>query len=789
MSELLKVIASLSVSGSVLILLLLLLKPLVRGRVSKRWQYYIWLLVAARLLLPVGPAGSPAGNAVQEADSAARSMMAVTLDRTPAASPSDSLETPPREPAPEQTALQRAGEAAWDHLWVIWMTGALALLIRKITAYQSFSRYVKAGWETVDDPALLDRVAEVGAELGVKRPVELYVNPLAPSPMLLGVWKPCIVLPDAGLPEEDLRFVLLHELTHCRRRDLLYKWLMQLTACVHWFNPLVHWMVREAGRMGELACDEAVLRKLDENGRRAYGDTLLRTTAAGGSYKAALPSATLGESGELLKERLETIMKFRKPTKLAAVLAAILAVTLSVTALAAGAYTGVPAMKTEGMFWEDILPKTKERKFSMESFYQEPYMFTIGWNALEQDDFIPVALPDGSTMKVWCTSACLWWMEQDPGSKKALSEVVVKLWEEHKGSGFPVTSPMLFFYQNVGNYTSAELMERYYYVDVNLSAFKTAFAGLSSPDKLSWLLKIYDDGKISYFSAAVDSLKVDSDTVKALAERFYKDGSISFFSVLMDRMSEETMKAWAERANEKNNFRASLLENLGNDDEWEKLKSELDKQQADEYAKLGVTVEGKNRYYQGKLVNIFLDHRTDSSFYVLDMNPKGSINIKIVHDKDGNRTGVAYLTQEEISELFGDDFEDDSWDDDWDDDWVWDNPEDGKYIVDREIDSIKDGEFIWLGTFEMKRGDRIYYDVSAESGKNLIVGFAKPNDKKPITTYTTVSVNRRDGDLEIYSGPLEWGVADGKYSLFVHTAPGCGEVKDVSAHVRVLAAD
>ena len=60
MSELLKWILSLSLAGSVLILLLMLLRPLVRERVSRRWQYYIWLLVIARLLLPVGGLEAPA---------------------------------------------------------------------------------------------------------------------------------------------------------------------------------------------------------------------------------------------------------------------------------------------------------------------------------------------------------------------------------------------------------------------------------------------------------------------------------------------------------------------------------------------------------------------------------------------------------------------------------------------------------------------------------------------------------------------------------------------------------
>lgn len=216
MNVLLDRAVSMSLAGSVLILLLTLLRPLVRERISRRWQYYIWLLVIARLLLPVGGLEAPARS--ETAGPAAAPFLSL-----PEAEQEDVETRPPGEAAPEFDDSLKLRTAVRENLWVVWMAGALALLIRKATAYQSFLRYLRAGWAPVEDPALLDLAARIGAEAGVKRPVELYVNPLAASPMLLGVRKPCVVLPTAELPEEDLRFVLLHELTHYRRRDLPYK--------------------------------------------------------------------------------------------------------------------------------------------------------------------------------------------------------------------------------------------------------------------------------------------------------------------------------------------------------------------------------------------------------------------------------------------------------------------------------------------------------------------------------------------------------------------------------------
>lgn len=71
------------------------------------------------------------------------------------------------------------------------------------------------------------------------------------------------------------------------------------------------------------------------------------------------------------------------------------------------------------------------------------------------------------------------------------------------------------------------------------------------------------------------------------------------------------------------------------------------------YGAYGIEKHGKSIYYQGALVNIFLDHRQDSSFYRLDMNPQGTVNIQIIHDKEGKISGVSYMTEEEVAKLMG----------------------------------------------------------------------------------------------------------------------------------------
>lgn len=851
MNVLLDRAVSMSLAGSVLILLLTLLRPLVRERISRRWQYYIWLLVIARLLLPVGGLEAPAR--IETAGPAAAPFLSL-----PEVEQEDVETRPPGEAAPEFDDSLKLRTAVRENLWVVWLAGALALLIRKATAYQSFLRYLRAGWAPAEDPALLDLAARIGAEAGVKRPVELYVNPLAASPMLLGVRKPCVVLPTAELPEEDLRFVLLHELTHYRRRDLPYKWLTQLTVCVHWFNPLVHWMAREVERTGELSCDEAVLRRLDGPGRRAYGDAILRTISAGGGYQAVHPSTALGAEGKHLKERLETIMKFKKTGRLSAVLAALLAIVLGMTGAAAGIYAGLPTVKTGTAY-----------RYTMESYYEAPYIFGIGWDLpKEEGTSASVTLPDGGKLKVCFTDAAKG-VIQDKKAMAALTKILARLREETRDTDFPMTRPLVYQWKDTGGESQETLAERYY-KEGDLPSFKPVFAGLDRPEQAAWMTKIYEDGNYAFFSVAASVLETDGDLVTAFAEKAYAGGAAGHFSILADRMSEETLGLWLERAvkDKQFAFRSILYNKLGMDSELDELKAWLDTLQAVQYKAVGVTMEGRDYYYKGELVNIFLDlHRPDNSINTLNMNPEGTVNIKIVRNEKGDITGAAELTQEEIEELFG---EDDGQDWDWDDeewDWDWDNEkwaeeekrlaeeyaahgvirQDGKnyyyqgrpvYIfLDRrtdggglytlnmnpegtanikivrdksgkitgvaeltreeikdlfgidlkeipvELDSVKGGEYIWLGTYTLNEGDTVSYDVSAEKGDQMSVGFAKPGAKRPGTVYKTITNRREDGKLEISSGPMAWEspLEPGEYSLFVH-APS-GKLENVSGRI------
>lgn len=693
MGEGLKVLASLSLSGSLVIAVLLLLRPLLRCRVSRRWQYYVWLIAVFRLLLPLSPECSPMGALFQETEPPpAAQAAAVSAPEWDPVPPESSPPAEPANPARTETPAVSRTQAAVplpdmaQALVLLWLAGALVLLVWKLTSFRSFSRCIRAGRRAVEDPALLDLLARTGERLGVRRPVELFENPLAASPLLLGLIRPCIVLPSAMGSEEALCHTFLHELTHYQRRDLAYKWLVQLTVCLHWFNPLVWLMAREIDRACELACDEAVLRLLAPEERRAYGDTLLHTLETGGGYRAARGSVSLGESAEELKERLIAIMNFKNPSKWTAPLSLLLAAALTTGAAAAGAYTG-PARQSAAAGGGRDLPAVSGRG--------------------------------------------------DP----AVPSENLRL--------------------------RSALLAKQAYEDSDIARFSVAIPFLSQEEQTAWLERCYEDENIAFFNSVLSQAwQWEDGVVIAFLEQAYEEEDAAFFSVLVNFLDwdQEALDAWIARAANKNAALLSiLLEAAGREGERDALEETLTARQMEEYKAAGITKEGRAYYYQGKEVRVFLDLRPDDSFVTLDMNPHGLLDIKVERDQDGGIRSVREMDAVEVTELFGD----------------LNDPEEepGGFTVAIPVDEarIQGGSWRQLGEYTLSEGDRIQYDVTAETGERMSIGFADMEHSPEEVSYCSVSRARRE------NGVLRCGadftirgdtVKPGRYRLFLHAPEG-----------------
>ena len=708
MNMVLKVFLSMSFSGALLILALFCGERFLKHKISRQWQYYIWLIVILRLLLPFGPETNLMGKTYQAVDEAITQNTSLSEAQEPVNAPGNVL--PPAvgsEPDNENTnspveelvtahPLKDITSLLINHIWLIWLMVALGMLIRKVTIYQGFIRYINAGLSPVSDMGILDRLSVVAERVGIKKPIELCVNPLISSPLLIGFFHPCIVLPSVDISEKDFQYIVLHELTHYKRRDMFYKWLVQVTVCLHWFNPFVHLMSREITKACEFSCDEAVLIKMGYGNAQEYGNTLLDAMAAVGRYKENLGAVTLSENKQLLKERLGAIMKFKEQSRTVKMLT--FALTLCV--LLGAAFVGV---------------------------------------------FPVAAATDRTTRK---------------------PQVAV---DKTPTQGNTSTSSKDY----------ATQAERYYEAD-SLPLFEITFPRLDENTQKKWLEKFYADEDFAFFSVAVCWIDTNSALFTDFAEKAYDDEEMAFFSILIDCMDEAELELWLDRALEDGNwaFQSMLFDKLNRGEEFDELEEKQEKEwaeaQAAEYQAVGVTMDGKDYYYQGQLVNIFLDIRPNKSVYTLNMNPKGTVNIKIVRDTESKITGVAYMTEAEVIELLGD--MDDS------------DDKTGVEIIPVDFKTVAAGETIFLGEYTLSDGDEILYDISAKTGNRMKAFFAKDNQED--VAYWSVNNLRQPGEpLECIAdftvGPP--ATTPGTYKLYLQ-APD-GTLGTVRGSVSIVSAD
>ncbi len=353
MNELMKILLSLSVSGALLLILILGLKPLYKNRFSKRWQYYIWIVVALRFLLPLTPDTTIVGSLFEKFDTAAVMNEIPTSPNVPiSVNPGNSKAEPIQTNRDITATVGREPFNIYVCLFFIWSALALVLFVRKITVYQGFIQYIKAGNTDVSDTKILNLLSDCEEKLNIKTRVELSCNSLIASPMLIGFFRPRIVLPAHELEDKELSYIFMHELIHYKQKDMFYKWLIQIVVCVHWFNPFVYLLEKEVNKSCELSCDETIISILDDKAKHEYGDTLISFLKSNNLYKSSLASVTLTEGAEQLKERLGAIMKFRKKSKVIIAITAIFTVAVCVCFFVIGAYAA-PSVANDRKTWKD----------------------------------------------------------------------------------------------------------------------------------------------------------------------------------------------------------------------------------------------------------------------------------------------------------------------------------------------------------------------------------------------------------------------------------------------------
>lgn len=350
-------------TSSVLILFLTLLRRALRGRINPSVQYALWLLVAARLLIPGTLFTAPVS--VMGAAESLRGIQAETvtgdanafIDPQRPDGPSAYFETQPAEDTPRPApAYPDDGPAASfvtlppevhrtvNYIDLTWKTGIAVMGGVMIASNLVFYRRLRKNRRRLDIPQF---------------PLPVYEAAELASPCLFGWFRPAVYLNSAALDSGHLDHILTHEYTHYRHGDHLWSILRSVCLAAHWFNPLVWRACALSRRDCELACDESAIRRLGEEQRIDYGQTLLqmvRSRPAPGDFLHTATTMTAGKRA--MSERIALIAKQPKTRKIT-LFAVLLAVCVLVSCTFGGKGNTPPEdaiselLEFPGVQWND----------------------------------------------------------------------------------------------------------------------------------------------------------------------------------------------------------------------------------------------------------------------------------------------------------------------------------------------------------------------------------------------------------------------------------------------------
>lgn len=305
MNEWLGIIVSMSVAGSVVLLLSFLITHITKGALTAKWSYWSRKLSLFFFLVPlfmIPELFSIVGNTNYDIHIGSQSIE-------------------------NQNTLSLSFTQL---LFVVWIVGVIVTSVWAFYSYQRFKRKMKTTCFLVSEESEIQQLLNQNlAHMNLSKDINIVYSRCSMSPVLIGILKPTIMLPMYRIPSKELDMIIKHELTHFKKKDLWTKGVLLIATILHWYNPLVYLLRKEIDVWSELSCDEDVVMEMSHTERKHYGETILNMIErANQQSKSYFLGAFFSTEQMNLKRRLIKMLKVKKMSKSIKVLSSVALLTL-----------------------------------------------------------------------------------------------------------------------------------------------------------------------------------------------------------------------------------------------------------------------------------------------------------------------------------------------------------------------------------------------------------------------------------------------------------------------------
>ncbi len=277
--------------------ILLLLKYLLKDKLSPRWQYHIWAVLLISMFIPAGLFHAyivPQINVLLEMF---KSIVESSINSTYSSAYIPIYNT---FMLPYITSIPTS---VTDILFIIYIIGIIVCIIKYILEYMRLSLIIFKGNSIGNHTK--NQITSICQQYHLKVYKTVMIEQM-PSPFVFGIIKPVLVLNSENVDDK----VILHELLHMKYYDSLQNIIWSLLICLHWFNPFIHYVHHIIGNDIESLCDQRVLELLEGEERRKYGQILLSMT--NNQFPRGFGTTSLSNGSKNIKKRIEAIVRFKK---------------------------------------------------------------------------------------------------------------------------------------------------------------------------------------------------------------------------------------------------------------------------------------------------------------------------------------------------------------------------------------------------------------------------------------------------------------------------------------------
>lgn len=354
----------LSLEGTFLVLIIYLIRKPMKKHMKKSYSYYIWLVLIIKLLLPFGIESSISiYNIIPkslQSSNIEKSLNENFINKNNLIDLEDDEENSKVNNLKEDTFYLDNGDIVIEEnsslenrnnniftnidmdlvkksLATLWAIIAIAIVLKTIIKYIIFKNKIKKEKYRNNDSRLEEYLEEGKILLNINRNIKIKLSKLVKTPILIGQVGSFIVIPESlinTLEDEEIKYIILHELSHYKRKDIIIVWLSKLVEIIQFFNPIICFGLKTMREDCEESCDEYVLSKLDKNEIKAYGNTIIKVIQNISINHYLIGTTAMASNKKNIKERIKNIASnksFSKKSKIIGLIIIAVIIILGIT--------------------------------------------------------------------------------------------------------------------------------------------------------------------------------------------------------------------------------------------------------------------------------------------------------------------------------------------------------------------------------------------------------------------------------------------------------------------------